>query len=150
MWALTRNVPDDISGYGWGTAFDYVGAMHETEQGTVLVCFAPGHDRVDPTDLADVQRAVREFCPEAVVLDAAAHDWVHDEYSYGTWATFRAGQFANFEKALARPEGRVHFTGSHTAIRWRAFIDGAIESGKRGATEVLAADPGAATAGTPA
>ncbi|MEQ6901445.1 NAD(P)/FAD-dependent oxidoreductase [Nocardioides sp. YIM 152588] len=137
VWALARNVPEDISGYGWGTSFDYVGAMHESEQGTVLVCFAPEHDRVDASDLADVQRAVREYCPEAEVVDAAAHDWVHDEFSYGTWATFRAGQFGKYEAALGRPEGRVHFTGSHTATRWRAFIDGAIESGKRGAAEVL-------------
>jgi monoamine oxidase len=137
VWALAQNVPDDISGYGWGTAFDYVGAMHESPQGTVLVCFAPEHDRVDASDLADVQRAVREYAPEAIVVDAAAHDWVHDEFSYGTWATFRAGQFAKYEQALARPEGRVHFTGSHTATRWRAFIDGAIESGKRGAVEIL-------------
>ncbi|UUW87689.1 NAD(P)/FAD-dependent oxidoreductase [Nocardioides sp. WV_118_6] len=138
VWALATNVPEDISGYGWGTAFDYVGAMHESPQGTVLVCFAPEHDRVDASDLADVQRAVREYAPDAVVVDAATHDWVHDEFSYGTWATFRAGQFAKFEQALARPEGRVHFTGSHTATRWRAFIDGAIESGKRGAGELLA------------
>lgn len=137
VWALAQHVPEDISGYGWGTSFDYVGAMHESDHGTVLVCFAPEHDRVDVSDLADVQRAVREYCPEAVVVDAAAHDWVHDEFSYGTWATFRAGQFGKYEQALARPEGRVHFTGSHTATRWRAFIDGAIESGKRGAAEVL-------------
>lgn len=137
VWALATNVPDDLSGYGWGTSFDYVGAMHESAEGTVLVCFAPEHDRVDASDLSDVQRAVREYCPQAVVLDAATHDWVHDEFSYGTWATFRAGQFATYEKALARPEGRVHFTGSHTATRWRAFIDGAIESGKRGASEIL-------------
>jgi monoamine oxidase len=139
VWALATNVPEDISGFGWGTSFDYVGAMHSTERGVVLVCFAPEHDRVNVDDLADVQRAVREFAPDAVVLESAGHDWVHDEFSYGTWATFRAGQFAKYEQALRRREGRVHFTGSHTGTRWRAFIDGAIESGKRGAAEVLSA-----------
>ncbi|UQS25323.1 FAD-dependent oxidoreductase [Amycolatopsis thermalba] len=140
IWALARNVPEDLSGFGWGTSFDYVGAMHTTERGVVLVCFAPEHDRVDAADLADVQRAVREFAPRAEVLDACTHEWVHDPYSKGTWATFRAGQFARYELALGRPEGRVHFAGSHTARRWRAFIDGAIESGRRGAAEILAAD----------
>lgn len=136
IWALARNVSDDLSGFGWGTSFDYVGAMKSTDNGVVLVCFAPEHDRVDPEDLADVQRAVREFAPEAEVLDARAHDWVHDPYSKGTWATFRAGQFAAYETAVGRAEGRVHFGGSHTARRWRAFIDGAIESGKRAAAEI--------------
>ena len=52
----------------------------------------------------------RDITVSAEVLDAASHDWVHDAYSHGTWATFRAGQFGRFERALARPEGRVHFT----------------------------------------
>lgn len=139
IWALAHDVAEDLSGFGWGTDFDYVGAMGTTERGVVLVCFAPEHDRVDADDLADVQRAVREFAPEAVVVDAHTHAWVDDEYSRGTWATFRAGQFARYELAVGRPEGRVHFAGSHTARRWRTFIDGAIESGKRAAAEILAA-----------
>ncbi|GAB3301573.1 flavin monoamine oxidase family protein [Parasphingorhabdus pacifica] len=140
VWALARNVDEDISGFGWGTSFDYVGAMATTDAGVVLVCFAPEHDRVDAADLADVQRAVREFAPEAEVVDAESHDWVNDEFSKGTWATFGAGQFTKYEIAVGEPEGRVHFGGSHTARRWRAFIDGAIESGKRGAAEILAAE----------
>lgn len=138
VWVLARNVPEDLSGFGWGTDFDYVGAMGTVERGVVLVCFAPEHDRVDADDLDDVQRAVREFAPHAEVVDVHTHAWVHDEFSKGTWATFRAGQFAEYELCVGRPEGRVHFAGSHTARRWRTFIDGAIESGKRAATEILA------------
>lgn len=141
IWALARHVPDDLSGFGWGTDFDYVGAMGSTERGVVLVCFAPEHDRVDATDPTDVQRAVREFAPQAEVVDAHTHAWVHDEFSKGTWATFRAGQFGPYELCVGRPEGRVHFAGSHTARRWRTFIDGAIESGKRAAAEILAESP---------
>lgn len=140
VWALARDVPEDLSGFGWHTKFDYVGAMYTTERGVVLVCFAPEHNRVDPDDLADVQRAVREFAPQPEVLDATAHDWVHDEFSKGTWATFRPRQYTRYEKVLGRPEGRVHFSGSHTATRWRTFIDGGIESGLRGAAEILAED----------
>jgi hypothetical protein len=47
VWALARNVPADLSGFGWGTVFDYVGAMHTLPDDlVVLVCFAPEHDRV--------------------------------------------------------------------------------------------------------
>ncbi|MEV4648921.1 NAD(P)/FAD-dependent oxidoreductase [Saccharopolyspora sp. NPDC049357] len=139
VWALARGVDPEISGFGWGTSFDYVGAMGSTDDGVVLVCFAPEHDRVDATDLGDVQRAVREFAPGAEVIASESHDWVNDEFNRGTWATFRAGQFARYEIAVGEPEGRVHFGGSHTARRWRAFIDGAIESGKRAAAEIVAA-----------
>ncbi|WP_017974550.1 flavin monoamine oxidase family protein [Actinopolyspora halophila] len=136
IWALARGVSEDLSGFGWGTAFDYVGAMATTGSGVVLVCFAPEDGRVDGADPHDVQRAVREFAPDAEVVDVATHDWVGDEFSKGTWATFRAGQFAEYEISVAEPEGRVHFGGSHTARRWRAFIDGAIESGERAAAEI--------------
>ncbi|GAA2996348.1 flavin monoamine oxidase family protein [Actinokineospora diospyrosa] len=138
VWALARNVAQDLSGYGWGTAFDYVGAMRTVPDGVVLVCFAPEHDRVDAEDLADVQRAVREFAPEAEVIAAATHQWVDDEWSRGTWTTFRAGQITRYEKDLAVAEGLVHFAGAHTAHRWPGFIDGAIDSGKRAAAELLA------------
>ncbi|PPK70428.1 NAD(P)/FAD-dependent oxidoreductase [Actinokineospora auranticolor] len=141
VWALARNVPEDLSGFGWGTAFDYVGAMRTLPEGVVLVCFAPEHDRVDADDLDAVQRAVREFAPDAEVTRAATHRWVDDEWSRGTWTTFRAGQISRYERDLATPEGRVHFAGAHTARRWPGFIDGAIDSGKRAAAEILAVLP---------
>ncbi|WP_018684152.1 flavin monoamine oxidase family protein [Actinokineospora enzanensis] len=137
VWALARNVPEDLSGFGWGTAFDYVGAMRTLADGVVLVCFAPEHDRVNADDIADVQRAVREFAPDAEVVAAATHRWVDDEWSRGTWTTFRAGQISRYEKDLAVPEGLVHFAGAHTAHRWPGFIDGAIDSGRRAAAELL-------------
>ena len=39
--------------------------------------------------------------------------------------------------AIERPEGRVVFTGSDVANGWSGFIDGAIESGFRGAALAL-------------
>lgn len=138
IWALARCVPEDLSGFGWRTRFDHVGAVESTSDGAVLVCFAPEHDRVDGGDLDDVQNAVREFAPGAEVVQAHTHDWVHDEFSKGTWATYRAGQYTKYELTTAEPEGRVHFGGSHTARRWRAFIDGAVESGTRAASEIHA------------
>ncbi len=136
VWALARNVPDDLSGYGWGTAFDYVGAMGTVAEGVVLVCFAPEHDHVDAADREAVQRAVREFAPDAEVLATATHQWVDDEWSRGTWTTFRAGQISRYETDLAVAEGLVHFAGAHTAQRWPGFIDGAVDSGRRAAAEL--------------
>ncbi|TDD96830.1 flavin monoamine oxidase family protein [Actinomadura rubrisoli] len=137
VWALARDVPEDLSGYGWGTVFDYVGAMRTLPEGVVLVCFAPGHDHVDGDDVQAVQRAVREYAPDAEVVATATHDWVHDPWSRGTWTTFRAGQITKYETHLATPENLVHFAGAHTAHRWPGFIDGAIDSGRRAATELL-------------
>ena len=50
---------------------------------------------------------------------------------------------------LGRPHGRVFFAGEHTSVRWQGYMNGAIESGRRAAAEVVAAagplGPGAAT-----
>ena len=42
--------------------------------------------------------------------------------------------------ALRAPVGRVHWAGTETAIRWNGYMDGAIESGERAATEIVAWD----------
>lgn len=39
--------------------------------------------------------------------------------------------------ALRAPEGRIHFAGEHTSRRF-ASMEGALESGKRAATEIIA------------
>jgi monoamine oxidase len=37
---------------------------------------------------------------------------------------------------LARPSGRIRFAGEHTSNRWQGYINGAILSGQRAATEI--------------
>ena len=68
-----------------------------------------------------------------------AHDWAGDPYSRGTWTVLRPGQVHAAWSALRTPEGRVHFAGAHTALRWPSFMDGAVESGHRVADEVARA-----------
>ena len=82
---------------------------------------------------------MRELAPEAEVVEVHAHDWAGDPYTRGTWAVLRPGQVHAAWSALRAPEGRVHFAGAHTALRWPSFMDGAIESGHRVAEEVAAA-----------
>jgi monoamine oxidase len=41
--------------------------------------------------------------------------------------------------ALREPEGRIHWAGTETSTEWNGWINGAIESGNRVATEVLRA-----------
>jgi monoamine oxidase len=39
---------------------------------------------------------------------------------------------------LAAPVGRIHFAGEHTAGQWAGLMEGALRSGQRVASEVLA------------
>jgi monoamine oxidase len=136
-WAIARGVPDDFFSLAHGTAFDSVSAMHAAPGGGVaLVCFGPSARAIDVTDDAAVAAAVREVVPEAEVTAVVAHDWAGDPYSRGTWSFLRPGQVHRAWSALRAPEGRVHFAGAHTALRWPSFMDGAIESGHRVAAEL--------------
>ena len=39
---------------------------------------------------------------------------------------------------LARPFGRLFFAGEHTSIKWQGYMNGAVESGRRAAEEIVA------------
>jgi monoamine oxidase len=62
--------------------------------------------------------------------------WIEAAYSTRTPA-FRAGD----PDLLARPVGPLHFAGEHTAGPWSGLMEGALRSGHRAATELLAARP---------
>jgi monoamine oxidase len=81
-------------------------------------------------------------------------DWSTEIYSRGCYAgVFGPGAWTGYGRALREPVGRIHWAGTETATRWMGYIDGAIQSGKRAAAEVmrsessaLAAAPGARVA----
>ena len=135
-WVIARGVPEDLCAMGQGTKLDFAGAMATCGDGVLLVCFGPSAAELDVTDDAAVAAAVRELAPEADVVAVHAHDWARDPYARGTWAVLRPGQVHAAWSALRASEGRVHFAGAHTALRWPSFMDGAIESGHRVAEEV--------------
>jgi monoamine oxidase len=139
-WVLARGLPEDFCAVGHGTRFDYAGAMATCDDGVLLVCFGPSAVALDVRDAAAVRDALHELAPEAEVIAVHAHDWAGDPYSRGTWSFLRPGQIHSAWSALRAPEGRVHFGGAHTALRWPSFMDGAIESGFRVAAEIGAAE----------
>ena len=54
------------------------------------------------------------------------------------------GSWTQFGPLLRRPVGPLHWAGTETADEWTGFMDGAVRSGLRAATEVAAtlASPG--------
>lgn len=136
VWAIVRGAPRDFFAVGRGAGLDWL----ESEgtvigDGVLMAGYGPDANALDNGDRAAVQTAVRSFVPEAEVLAICGHDWRHDPYSLETWAVFRPGQITRDEANLRAPEGRVVFAGSHTALRWTGFMDGAIESGIRAARQ---------------
>jgi monoamine oxidase len=68
----------------------------------------------------------------------SVYRWAVDPWARGAFAVFTPGQMSGMMPLLARPEGRVHFAGEHTSA-WMGWMEGAIESGDRAASEVLTA-----------
>lgn len=63
------------------------------------------------------------------------HSWWLDPHNAGDWAIFAPGQVSGLLPTMARPHGRVHFCGEHTATMNRG-MEGAMESGERVALEI--------------
>ncbi|MEO9467987.1 FAD-dependent oxidoreductase [Parasphingorhabdus sp.] len=63
------------------------------------------------------------------------YSWQLDPFAGGAYAAWRPGQLSTFGKDMAKPAGRVHFAGEHTAVAARG-MEGAMESGERAAFEV--------------
>lgn len=61
--------------------------------------------------------------------------WSEDPWAKGARAAILPGQSYMFA-TIPRAEGRVHFAGEHTSI-WSGSMQGAIESGKRAASEIV-------------
>ena len=61
--------------------------------------------------------------------------WHHDEFAGGAFALFDPGQQTRLHDTIVRPEGRLYFAGEHTSLA-HAWIQGAIESGLRTATQI--------------
>jgi monoamine oxidase len=68
-----------------------------------------------------------------------ATDWVNAEYSRGCYAAlFGPGDWLRHGPALTRPHGRVHWAGTETSTAFFGLMEGAIRSGRRAVSEVLA------------
>jgi monoamine oxidase len=121
-----------------GHPFGYLATEHLLGDGEqVMIGFGIDGRACDATDLPAVQRQLDDIIPGYEVVDATANDWLGDEFSRGTWAIHRPGWYTNHHADARRPEGRVAFAGSDIANGWSGFIDGAIESGFRGAALAL-------------
>ena len=66
--------------------------------------------------------------------------WAEEEFSRGCYAgVMPTGAWTSLGKALREPCGRIHWAGTETAEIWNGYMEGAVRSGERVATEVLAA-----------
>ena len=95
-------------------------------------------DRLGPADAQSwVIREIERLRPAAkgALEPGGFHSWWLDPHNAGDWAIFAPGQVQGLLPGMARPHGRIHFCGEHTATMNRG-MEGAMESAERVALEV--------------
>lgn len=71
-------------------------------------------------------------------IEYTEKDWTKEQWSGGgPTAIMAPGTLTAFGSSVRRPFGRVHWAGTETSTYWTGYMDGAVRSGKRAATEVL-------------
>ncbi|MGN6473939.1 MAG: flavin monoamine oxidase family protein [Mycobacteriales bacterium] len=66
-------------------------------------------------------------------------DWTREQWTRGCPVAIAGpGVITEYGPHLARPVGRIHWAGTETATYWHGYMDGAVRSGYRAATEVRA------------
>jgi monoamine oxidase len=65
------------------------------------------------------------------------HNWSNEPWTRGCYAGyFPPGVWTDFGTALRAPVGRIHWAGTETSEVFTGYMDGAVRSGERAATEV--------------
>jgi monoamine oxidase len=130
LWFRARGMPAASLAAGRGAGVDWLYADRSLPDGSVLALgFGYDDPEVDPTDRADVERALHAFWPEAELVAHHVHDWNADPWARGTWLTDPAGRAGLISAASFPPHGRIAFAGSDVAPREAGWIAGALVSG---------------------
>jgi monoamine oxidase len=86
-----------------------------------------------------VERLVDWFGPDAAhPIDYEDQNWPAEEWSRGCFgASMGPGVMTTVGHTIREPHGRIHWAGTETSAIWTGYVEGAIRSGERAATEVL-------------
>jgi monoamine oxidase len=117
-------------------AINSVMTYKHAADGSLLIVFGNSPQKLPFGDVARMQTALARLLPGVKVESLFGWDWDADPYALGTWCIYQPGQPGRLLPGLREQEGRLFFASADSAIAWRGFIDGAIESGYRAAREI--------------
>jgi monoamine oxidase len=65
--------------------------------------------------------------------------WAGNPWTKGSYSYWKVGQYTGFSGIESRAVGSCHFAGEHTSQDFQGYLNGAVETGQRAASEILAA-----------
>jgi monoamine oxidase len=143
---------EDEGIFGGGTVTDlpirnvfYPEHGRDTGRGVVLASYTWSEDAQRWGSLPAAERLEQALEDLAEIHPQAPYEyevgaskmWHDDPYAGGAFALFEPGQQSLLHEHIVAAEGRVHFAGEHASLA-HAWIQGAIESGLRVASEINA------------
>lgn len=100
-----------------------------------------GLDPARRRDLILTELAGRFGAKARTPVDFIEQNWTLERYSGGGMISHAPpGVLTEFGPALREPCGRIHWAGTESAAVMCGWVDGAVRSGERAATEVMAAE----------
>ncbi|HEX2534063.1 MAG TPA: FAD-dependent oxidoreductase [Chitinophagaceae bacterium] len=78
-------------------------------------------------------------CAKAYTGVAKRMHWPEHPFTRGSYACYRVGQYTTIRGAEIKPVGNLFFAGEHCSSYYQGFMNGAAETGRMAATEVLKA-----------
>ena len=115
----------------------------------VLLAFFEGKAARDAGELpGSVRQQLVAECLTRLFGEEAANPvrflekvWADDEWARGCYGGyFPPGAWTSHGTALHESIGPIHWAGAETASEWAGYMEGAIQSGRRAAAEILAPD----------
>lgn len=101
------------------------------EDSFIVDGYGPDSATLDGNDKSAVQAAIRNWIPDAEVLETIAYRWDLDPFAQGTWCGYGPGVLTKYFDDLRKAEGKVFFATADSASAFRGFMEGAAESGVR-------------------
>lgn len=69
--------------------------------------------------------------------EATRDYWTGYQWTKGSYSYWKAGQYTRFSGAEKERSNNCHFCGEHTSQDFQGYLQGAVETGERAASEIL-------------
>ena len=63
--------------------------------------------------------------------------WTGYQWTKGSYSYWKVGQYTKFSGMEKQRQGNCHFAGEHTSQDSQGYLNGAVETGERAASEIL-------------
>jgi monoamine oxidase len=126
-WEVTRAQPGKP-----GILVDYTG-------GTIGASFGSGTpDSRAQQFLAQLEPVLPGITKKYIAGKATIDFWTAYPWTKGSYSFWKVGQYTGFSGVEKERRGKVHFCGEHTSQDFQGYLNGAVETGERVASEILA------------